>query len=220
MPFRRGYRSNKRRFTRRSRYKRPMRVMTVKKVRKIVGAELKHATASAALVIGPIAGQILDLTSGIAQGNLSANRQGNWIQPIVQHGHINLTASVIPPVSTQDVTEIRFGFLRWKEDTNTNLPSLDQIMENVANVLGPFKYASKGKFDILWSRVTTIVNDRDNNQFNKNFRYYFKLGRGQRCIYDNATPMKYMIIFFAISNSPVGEELDLQLNNVIRYTDS
>ena len=56
----------------------------------------------------------------------------------------------------------------------------------------------------LTQHLLFLVNDRDNPQFNKNFRYYFKLGRGQRCIYDNAIPMKYMIVFFAISNSQAG----------------
>ncbi len=196
-------------------YRQPM---TAYKVRALVGSELKHSVQNAELQPS-IGGSFLSITDGIPQGVLTTNRIGQWIQPIILHGHIEVTA-LDEPEQKETVVQTRIAFLRWREDTSVQVPESNVIMESTANVQGPYKFGSKGKFDILWSRVLTLSNDRQNSQFTKRYRFYLKLGRGPRALYDEATPTKYHLFFFNISNAPIGDEHFVRINTVFRYTDS
>ncbi len=217
--FRGGYGSKRRRYI--SEYK-PMSLyrqpMTPYKVRALVGSELKHSVQNAELQPS-IGGSFLSITDGIPQGVLTTNRVGQWIQPVLLHGHIEVTAEEAAE-NKETTVQIRIAFFRWKEDTSVQIPESDVLMESTVNVQGPYKFGSRGKFDILWSKVITLSNDRQNSQFTKRFRFYLKLGQGPRCLYDEATPKKYQLFFFNLSNSPIGDEPSVRINTVFRYTDS
>ncbi len=199
----------------RSIYRQPM---TAYKVRRIIGQELKHSVQQAEIQPS-IGGNFLSLTDGIPQGVLSTNRIGNWIQPAVLHGHIELTG-LLNSEASEHTAITRMAFLRWKEDTTLNPPSTEEIMESKADPQGPYNFGGKGKFDILWTKVVTTVNENDNGQFSRRFRFYLRLGRGPQCIYSEATPMKYHLFFFALSNSPITEEGFLRISTVLRYGDA
>ncbi len=201
----------------RRRRRRVPRPMTVTKVRKIIGAELKHTTQNLSDDIPAAMGRIENISTDIIIGDLAQNRNGNWIQPIVYHGHIQINGF---PAGTDPISLVRLAVFRWREDFSTAPPTALDLLESTNDVFGPFKYASRGKFDILWSRALSLVNNSDNSQFNKQFRFYIKLGRGQKCVYDNNTPAKYQLFFFLFTLSAIGEEPAYQLNSTLRFTDS
>ncbi len=201
----------------RRRRRRVPRPMTTTKVRKIIGAELKHATQNSQDNIPAAMGRIENISTDIAIGDLATNRNGNWIQPIVYHGHIQLNGV---SGATEEISLVRLAIFRWKEDFNTAAPTALDLLESTNDVFGPFKYSSRGKFDILWSRAFSLVNNGDNSQFNKQFRFYIKLGRGQKAVYDANTPAKYQLFFFLFTLTAVGEEPTYQLNSTLRFTDS
>ncbi len=221
---RRGYRSRfgKRRkmgygpYKPRSLYRRPM---TAYKVRRLINPELKISQQLNELQVQPVTGNLVSITDPIVQGVLATQRNGQQIQPAVLHGHINLTGEEKTAATDLKVT-VRMAFLRWKESQNDNPPSAAEIMSNTADPQGPYNFGGKGKFDIMWSRVTTIVNSPDNSQFSKRFRFYLKLGKGPMCQWNEATPEKYHLFFFAISDATVTDEPALVLSTVFRFTDS
>ncbi len=217
-----AYRS--RGFKRRSRYRsayKSSRIfrspMTAYKVIRLVGGEMKHTVNSIQFDVNPNTGNFAGLTSDIVRGTNAANRIGNWIQPINVHGHVELTGDATSPEAT---TVVRFGYFRWKVDDNAESPTMLTVMETPSLPQGPFNFGSKDKFEILYSRVVTLVNNVDNTQFTKRFRTYIKLARGPKVVYDDAIPTKFQIYFFALSDAPVGSEPTLCIVTTLRFTDA
>jgi len=230
MPFRRSNRNrrrrsrntgtrSKRRMTKsRSVYKQPM---TAYKVQRIISAELKRTVFGVSGDAPALTGEIQNLTNSIPQGDLATQRNGNWIQPIVMHGTLRVNALHVAAIPNLPVVSVRASFFRWKEDNSTNLPTLDEIVNDTSAPNGHFNFPNRGMFDILWTRNFTLVPDERNPQFTKMFKYYIKLNRGQKVIYDDALPKKYQL-FFIIFSDTVDVTLipEYRFDNVIRFTDS
>ncbi len=217
MAFKKGNYSSGGKSTFRRKKRRRAKPMTVRRVRRIAGTELKYSRTTNEINVNPISGNLIAFTSPISQGVLVTNRVGNWLQPVNLHGHIVLTG--VNHNEADQITEVRWGCFRWMEDDSVASPSIPDLLEDSANPDSPFKFASKGKFKILYTRVATVVNDHTNSQFTKRFRYYIKLSGGSRTMYDNATPRKNQLYFFALSDAAVGDEPTLKITNTLRYTD-
>jgi len=137
------------------------------------------------------------------------------------HGTLRVNAQHVGGAPNLPVISVRAAFFRWKEDNSTNLPTLDEIVNDTAAPNGHFNFPNRGMFDILWTRNFTVVPDENNPQFTKMFKYYIKLNRGQKVVYDDALPKKYQL-FFIIFSETVDPTLipEYRIDNVVRFTDS
>ncbi len=198
---------------------RPMRHMTVGRVKRIISAELKQNVVDFDFVGVRIGLENITLLSNIAQGDLSTNRTGNWIQPINLHGYVTLTGTVGAGVQT---LQTRVGVFRWMNDFDSDPPDIGQVVSDPGNPSGPFSFKDKNSFKILWSRFLNIQTNPDSPQFLKTLRYYIRVGRSQKALYDGGiTPKKYQLFFFAIADGlAAGDEVQVSLTNTLRFTDS
>ncbi len=216
-----SYRSpGKRRYTRKRRMRRrPMRHMTVGRVKRIISAELKQLTTDFDFIPVRIGTEIISTLSNVVLGDLSTNRTGNWIQPINLHGYVTMTGTVGASVET---LQVRVGLLRWMNDASTDAPDIGQIVNDTANPSGSFSFKDKNSFKILWSRFLNVQNNADSPQFLKTLRYYVKLGRSQKALYDGGiVQKKYQLFFFALADGlAAGDEVQVSLTNTLRFTDS
>ncbi len=211
--------SRKRRYTRKKRYmrRRPM-PMTVGRVKRIISAELKQSVTDFDFIDTRIGTALITHLSNIAQGDLSTDRTGNWIQPINCHGYVTLTGTVGAGVQT---LQVRVGVFRWMNDQSVDPPDIGQIMNDTGNPSGPFSFRDKNSFKILWSRFVNVQTNADSPQFLKTLRYYVRLGRSQKILYDAAEFKKYQLFFFALGDGLVaGDDVQVSLVNTLRYTDS
>ncbi len=215
MPYRKY--SRKRRSRRRR--SRPMRHMTVGRVKRIISAELKQNVTDFDFLGVRIGMADITLLSNIAQGDLSTNRTGNWIQPINLHGYVTLTGTVGASVQT---LQVRVGIFRWMNDFDSDPPDITQIVSDPGNPSGPFSFKDKNSFKILWSRFLNLQTNADSPQFLKTLRYYIRIGRSQKALYDGGiTPKKYQLFFFALADGlAAGDEVQVSLTNTLRFTDS
>ncbi len=220
MPYNRPY-SMRRNGRRR---KRPMRrtsnkVMTVGKVKRIISAELKVAlVGNDFIAISIAAPMVVPLTANIAQGDTNLQRNGNWIQPVTYHGYVTVKGINNSPEETNGV---RIMILRWKNDQSVDPALVNKVVEDPGDPFSSFKFTQKGAFTILYSRVFNIVHADQNPQFLKTYRFKVALSRGQRSLYDGATPKKYQLFFMAFSDGLVAANSPLlSISSTLRYTDS
>ncbi len=217
MPFMRTTR--KRRYTRRKRYSRRRSMpMTVGRVKRIISAELKQNVTDFDFIDVRVGTALITHLSNIGQGDLSTNRIGNWLQPINMHGYVTVTGTVGASVET---LQVRVGVFRWMNDQSVDPPDIGQIVNDTANPSGPFSFRDKNSFKILWSRFVNVQTNADSPQFLKTLRYYVRLGRSQKTLYDAAEFKKYQLFFFALGDGLVaGDDVQVSLTNTLRYTDS
>lgn len=217
MPYRKFSRNRRGRRSRKSR--RRMRPMTVGRVKRIISAELKSDVTDFDFIGVRIGISSITLLSNIAQGDLSTQRTGNWIQPINLHGYVTITGTAGASV---EILQTRVGIFRWMNDNSQDPPDLNQIVSDPGNPSGPFSFKDKNSFKILWSRFLNVQTNPDSPQFLKTLRYYIRVGRSQKALYDGAiTPKKYQLFFFAMGDGlAAGDEVQVSLTNTLRYTDS
>lgn len=210
----RPYARGRRRTGRRSRRS----VMTVGRVKRIISAELKFLTTDFDFMPVSIGSPILTPLSNIGQGDLVTQRNGNWVQPINLHGYVTLTGTVGAPSQT---LQARVGLFRWMNDNSVDPPNIIQILNDPGNPSGPFSFRNKASFKILWSRFVNIQTDPNSPQFLKTLRYYIRLGRSSKALYDAALQKKYQLFFFAVGDGLVGgDDVQVSLTNTLRFTDS
>lgn len=214
--------SNRRKTYRRKR--RPTRrftkkPMTVGRVKRIISAELKLSLVGNDFIVISIASpMIISLTNGIVQGDTNMQRTGNWLQPITYHGYVTVRGVNNSP---QISNNVRCGIIRWKNDESMDPALVNKIVQDPASPGASFKFTNKGAFTVLWSRFFNIVHSDQNPQFLKTYRWKVSLGRGQKVLYDAATPKKYQLFFFAFSDSTVDvESPSLAIDSTLRWTDS
>ncbi len=195
------------------------RVMTVGKVKRIISAELKVSTvANDFASISVALPMVVPLTNNIAQGDTNLQRTGNWIQPITYHGYVTVRGI---NNATENSNGVRIMILRWKNDESVDPALVNKVVEDSADPFASFKFTQKGAFTVLYSRVFNIVNQQNNPQFLKTYRFKVPLSRGQRTLYDGATPKKYQLFFMAFSDALiVAEEPELTISSTLRWTDS
>ncbi len=218
MPYNRSTR--KRRYMRRNKRstRRRSMPMTVGRVKRIISAELKQKVTDFDFIPIRIGMPIVTHVSDIALGDLSTDRNGNWVQPINMHGYVTITGTAGATVET---LQVRVGLFRWMNDQSVDPPDLSQIVNDPGNPSGPFSFKDKNSFKILWSRFVNVQNNPDSPQFLKTLRYYVRLGRSQKALYDNAMFKKYQLFFFALADGlVVGDEAQVSLTNTLRFTDS
>ncbi len=206
--------------TRRRRYtrKRRTRAMTVGKVKRIISAELKFVVRDFDFQPVRVGQEIITALSDIGQGDTASDRSGNWIQPINMHGYVSLTGTVGATVET---LQCRVGILRWLNDDSVDQPSIAKIMSDAGNPSGPFSFTNKQSFKILWSRFVNMQTNPDSPQFLKTLRYYVRIGRSSKALYDGAQTKKYQLFFFAMADGlNAGDDVQVSLTNSLRYTDS
>jgi len=219
MPFRRSYTRGSTRGRRPMRRRRRVfrrKPMTVGRVKRIVGAELKFRD----LGVGPInipsvTGSVIQI-SNIAQGDTAQQREGNWIKPTTWMGTIIIAGNIN---QSEPTSAYRLGAVCWKENQNVDSISLAKLMQDVNAPHQQYNIQSKGSFKILWSRTGVVSNDVNNPQFQKVLRFYVK--PRMKILFDGEDSRKYHLFLFAFSDrnvldSPPFYSFDTRL----RFTDS
>lgn len=193
------------------------RHMTPYRVKRLIDAELKRHTVSVDGSAPAVLGDIINISSLIVQGNSSQTRIGNWIRPVNYHGSL----SVRGQDAMGEIVAVRAMILRWNEDLLHHVPTLDDIVENDTTPHGQFNFAGRNTFKVLWTRNFNIVNQDNNSHYQKLFKFYVRLSKGRKCLYDDDLPKKYQLFFMIFSDTVnVPEIPDYRLDSVLRYTDS
>ncbi len=211
----------KRRYTRRKRRtgRRPMgRHMTVGRVKRIISAELKFRVRDFDFTPVNVANPIILQMTDILQGDSASSRTGNWIQPINMHGYVTCTGTAGAALQT---LQCRVGIFRWLNDASVDPPQIGSLVEDPANPSGPFSFGDKQSFKILWSRFINLQTNPDSPQFLKTLRYYVRIGRSAKALYDAADSKKNQLYFFAMADGlAAGDDVQVSLTNTTRFTDS
>ncbi len=200
------------------RRRKPIRrkVMTVGRVKRIVGAELKFRD----LGVGPIpisapAGDIT-LVSNIFIGDSASQRDGNWIKPVVWMGTIVVEGNT---ASAEDTSQFRVGAVVWKENQDVDPLTLTKLMQDVVAPHQQFNIQSKGSFKVLWSRTGIVSNNTENPQFQKILRFYVR--PSMKILFDGDSFRKFHLFIFGYSNIDTAAEPPVySFDTRLRYTDS
>ncbi len=204
----------RRRMTRR----RPRKVMTVRKVKRIIDAELKFRDMAAGPVVMASSndGFIIHL-SNIGQGDEASERNGNWIKPTTLMGTITVQGNdAAPPTSTP---LFRCVVVQWKENNSLNPIAISKVMQDAFAPHQQFNVQNKGQFKVLWSRTGILSNHPQNPQFQKKLRFYVK--PPQKVLYDVAANRTGTLFLFAYSDVDVLDDPPtITFDARLRYTDS
>lgn len=221
MPYNKSYRK----FGRKSR-RRPMRRkynnnsgkhMTTGRVKRIIDAELKlHDVNVANVQLDNILG-IQTILSNIVQGDANTQRTGNWVKPVSLMGTMTITGAL---GAAAPASKVRVSIVCWKENQDTDPIQLARILQDVARPHQQYNVESKGSFKILWSRAFNVINNDDNPQFLRTFRFYVR--PSMKVLFDDADQRKYHLFLVASSdqNPLAGDEPLISFNTRLRYTDS
>ncbi len=191
--------------------------MTPYKVRRIIGAELKHGTLGVNSTAPSQNSENFALTL-INQGVDASQRVGNWVKVINIHGCLQVEGQ---PMGTLPVVNCRAFIFRWNENNSFSVPTLDQIVNDDTAPMGPYNFQNRGMFKIVWSRVFSIVNNERNSQFNRKLPFYVKLNRGPKTVYNAGLPTKYQYFFQIFSDTDTADSIpSFRLDITTRWTDS
>ncbi len=223
MPYRRGYRNRRRRpYRRRGQMSRSRRrPMTVRRVRRIVGAELKR-NVFAVNGLAPAVDGFIEQMTFINQGVIATNRVGDWLDPVNMHGTVQVNGfHNVTPASGEQTIQLRVVFFTWKLDAQSGDPTVADIMDNDTSPNGHFNFTSKDQFKVLYTRHWTLIPDRDSPYFNRTLKYYIRLGGHPKVTYDGISSKQNHIFFLIYSDVASGDPAvpAFRLDNVIRYTD-
>ncbi len=221
MPFNKSYGRGRRRRRRvmgpsRLRYRGRRRTMTSGRVKRIIDAEIKTRDLSVEdndLVAGSGGGSVVVITS-IGQGDSNTERTGNWIKPVSFMATLVIQSD---QASAPTTSRFRVGCFVWMEDDNQNTPEIQDILQDPFEPHQQFNVQNKGQFKILWNRTGVVVNNADNTQFVKTYRFYVK--PTQKILYDGQVLKKYHLFIFAQSDATANTPT-LTFSARVRYTDS
>ncbi len=205
------------------RSRRPMRrrirrrPMTARRVRRLIGAELKHGTIG---FNGDAPAQNPENVSLslINPGTGASERIGNWVQIVNIHGNLRVqgTANGTVPIVT-----CRAFIFRWNENNTLNVPTLAQIVNSDIAPQGPYNFQNRKVFTIVWSRVFTIVNNETNPQITKKLPFYIRLRRGPKTVFNDVLPTKFHYFFQMFSDTDTANSVpSYRLDITTRWTDS
>ncbi len=214
------YKGNRSRYRKRNGNKRyPMNRSLASKVKAIVDSEIKNNVRGLDFLPFRIAAPIIDNQTNIAQGLLTSQRLGNWLDPVNIHGYLQIRGNTASALQTMDV---RVGVLQWHNDATADPPLIGAIMHDAGAPLGPFSFRNKDSFTVLWTRCYTIVNQFNNPNFSYNVNFYRRLKMAQKILYDGAAVIKQnQIYFFAFSGSlAAADSPEVSIDITFRYTDS
>ena len=227
MPLTSGYR----RYRRRARKTRTMggirkgfrgrRRMTAGKVKRIIGAELKHTTLKVADTVINAATPFIQPLTFLAQGNDNDERDGTRVSPTNIHGNLTLVGEDAAAGSIS--ANLRCLILRWNEDASNAEPTVNRILQSNTSIGGAYNFNNRGQFKVLWSRYFVLINNADNPQFKKTLRFYVRLSGAPKILYSGpgaavANSKKFHYYFMIISDSVDNPELTL--DETFRFTDS
>jgi len=199
----------------------PMYRGLASKVKAIVDSEIKNNVRAVDFTAFSVGTPFLDNQTSIAQGLLTSQRLGNWLDPVNIHGYLQIRGQ-IQPAAVENTIDVRLGVLQWHNDDSVDPPLLASIMFDGGSPMGPFSFKNKDSFTILWTRCYTIVNDRNNPNFSYNVNFYRRLKMAQKILYDGAAVNKQnQIYFFAFSGSlAAADDPEVSIDITFRYTDS
>ncbi len=194
------------------------KVMTTNKVRRIIGAELKHTTIGQEGTVPSVDGAVITYTELIPQGNGVNQRGGDWIRGINIHGALKVEGG---DEKSGKVVTVRCMILRWDLDATTAGPTIADIVQNPTAPGGQFNFANRGNFQILYTKVFNIVNDATNPFFQRLLKIYVRLGRLPKVLYNGAFPKKNQLYFLIFSDTAdVGQVPKFRIDMSFRFTDS
>jgi len=217
-PYRKYGRSSRRGAYKRRGYTKSMsKHMTAGRVKRIIDAELKmHDVSANNIALDNLIGLQTSL-SNIAQGDQNTQRTGNWIKPISLMG--TMTIIGVDGLAVE-ASKVRVSIVCWKENQDTDPIVLARILQDVSRPHQQYNVESKGSFKILWSRVFNVVNQDNNPQFLRTFRFYVK--PSMKVLFDDADQRKYHLFLVASSDKAAlsGDEPLISFDTRLRYTDS
>ncbi len=216
MPFRRSFRKRGRRPMRRRRRTYRPKPMTVGRVQRIVGAELKFRDLGVGPIALPSVTGLISHVSGIVQGDTATTREGNWIKPTTWMGTFIITGNVAGATTTD---AFRLVCLQWKENQDVDPVTLAKVMQDTSAPLQQYNIQSKGSFKVLWSRTGIVSNDVNNPQFQKMLRFYVK--PRMKILYDASDFRKYHLFIVAYSDiAAASDPPTISFDTRLRFTDS
>lgn len=211
-------RSTRRRPIRRMnrKYKRPM---TVGKVKRIVGAELKHVLFGLGYTdVSAAAAAIIEITAPIPIGDTATTRDGNWIKPVNFHGYLSIKG-FDGAAATQ--YGIRTSVIRWNEDQANNAISAGKVMEDPASPASPFNVVNTGSFKVLWTRYFQVINSVNNPKFVQTRKFYVRLSSAPKITYTGANAKKYHYFLLITSDDlSANQHPQYLIDAFFRFTDS
>ncbi len=105
-------------------------------------------------------------------------------------------------IAETEVSKVRCVWFYFKEQDDLPTEPSSSLLLEQGLAFSPFKFASRGKFKVLYSRKFLITNDKDNPQFTRIYNYKISLtDKMPNITYDLAIPQKYHIYFFIISDT-------------------
>ncbi len=189
-----------------------------RKIKKIVGAEVKQFDLQITNTPIPTIDGVLVSFSIIPTGDDFDEKNGNWVQPVSLRGVFTVVGNV-DAIAAQRTSRYRVAILCWKEDLTVNAPDLAKIMQDTAQPHQGYRIQGKGTFSILWSRVGILSNEETNPNFQKMHR--FSVYPKMKALFDGNQRTKYHL--FALAYSDVAAASDppqIFLSTRLRYTDS
>ncbi len=205
---------------RRRRRRAPPKTMTVRKVRRIIGAELKRQVFGINGVFPAVDGFVFQATD-IGIGTSVTQRVGDWISPAVMHGTIQVNAvHGISPAIREQMTG-RIVIFTFKEDSADGDPTVSDIVNNDTSPNGQFNFVNRGQFKVLYTRTFSLVADHDSPFFTNTFKYYLRLGSHPKITFNGTITKQNHIYILLFSDVDTADPAvpEFRLDNVIRYTD-
>ncbi len=222
MPFRRSYgsrfnRGRKPMRRRRRNYRR--KPMTVGRVKRIVGAELKFRDLGVGPIPIPSVDGIVIQISDVAQGDTATQREGNWIKPTTWMGTFTVEGNPAATAAGIQTAQFRIACVCWKENQTNDPILLSKVMQDTSAPHQQYNIQSKGSFKILWSRTGIVSNDDNNPQFQKMLRFYVK--PPMKVLFDAADSRKYHLFIIAFSEvAGASNPPSISFDTRLRFTDS
>lgn len=211
-------------------YRRPASSAGFKaKVQRAVGAELKYLAVNATYQASQDQANAYVRFGAIGQGLGQSQRIGNWITPKFMHGTVRVRGN---PLALEDGAEpahltwtIRIGILVYLDSRQGASDLTSDLLQDSARPGGPFKVALKGEFRVLWSRITVVSNNNDNDYFTRTFKYSLKLASLGKALYEGSDAedqTRGQLLFFAMSDasSPPAFPPFIDMDGMFRYTDA
>ncbi len=159
----------------------------------------------------------VNILTDVGQGLTSQDRIGNWIKPSHINFHIHTNGNTANNVA---YISLRYVLFRWVPDLTVDAPSVAEIMQTPSEPIGPFNFANKYKFNVLWTRVFQIVNRTGNPRSVMKHSGKIRLGRrGQITFDENLDKMRHVFIMFLSDAPTLDDQPQFHAQFTLRYHD-
>ncbi len=197
MPYRRRYGRRRKSYGRRRRRMPYRRKRYSRRIPRLRG-ELKRQRSIFTGSVGQTGS--VNILTDVGQGFSSQDRIGNWIKPSHINFHLHTNGNTANNVA---YVSLRYVIFRWIPDLTVDSPSVAEIMQTPSEPIGPFNFANKYKFNVLWTRVFQIVNRTGNPRSVMKHSAKIRLGRGRQITFNDGSPKMQHVFIMFLSDAPM-----------------